>query len=560
MGKKLTLETIKHKLQSLPHIHLLPGQTYKDNKTPLKFLCDRHGEYESSWQSLAKAQYGCFQCGADFKGKQCRLDAGQALEELAKVFPQYSQWGYVGEYAGNHTKVQFTCPEHGQRYVPLSTLRAGKGCQVCNIEAGLNVRRRSVAELARICTEVHGGKYSYQNTKLEGQYMTYECAEHGETRVGKDAHMKGQGCQKCYAKAQESRVLPFDTFLQMARKVHGDKYAYDESTYSRMTDKLKITCKTHGDFWQKATDHTHNEAGCPTCGKIISKGETELADYVESLGLEVIRNYKYAGRKEIDIYIPSLNLGIEYDGLKWHSTLHRTRAEQVQKAQELKALGIQLIRVFEDEWAFRNSQVKSLLAMRCGRHSSKLAARKCQVVDIDNDTAKEFYNANHIQGWNRSAKHKGLMHDNNLVALMTVTQAIAQRGVKAGEGVYELARFATCTQVVGGASKLLSAWVKELRPKSIVSYSDNRLFQGGTYKALGFSEVAQVPPSYTYWNTSAKVRVHKANFKKSNLTAKLGEGYNPKLTERQNCEAAGYFQIYDDGLTKWKLTVGEYYV
>lgn len=554
MSKKLTLETIKHKLQSLQHIHLLPGQIYKDNKTPLKFLCDRHGEYESSWQSLAKAQYGCFQCGADFKGKQCRLDAGKALEELAKVFPQYSQWSYVGEYTGNYTKVQFTCPEHGQRYVPLSTLRAGKGCQMCNIEAGLSVRKRSVAELARICTEVHGGKYSYQNTKLEGQYMTYECAEHGETRVGKDAHMKGQGCQKCYAKAQESRVMPFDTFLQMARKVHGDKYTYDESTYSRMTDKLKITCKTHGDFWQKCSYHVHAEAGCPRCAVTISKGETELADFVESL-IPVIRSYKYAGRKEVDVYIPSLKLAIEYDGLPWHSTKYRTPTQQTAKAKELKVLGITLLRVFEDEWQDKRAQVESLIRARTGTLKGKVYARQCQLVEIDNSTASEFYAQHHIQGWRKSAQHLGLIHNGTLAAVMTLSQALAARGQERKEGQYELVRYASNIQVVGGASKLLKAWVAKVGAKVVISYSDNRLFSGGMYKALGFQEVAQVPPSYTYWQENSKERKHKSGFRKEYLPKILGERYNPQATERLNCELAGYYQVYDDGLTRWQLTL-----
>lgn len=89
-----------------------------------------------------------------------------------------------------------------------------------------------------------------------------------------------------------------------------------------------------------------------------------------------------------------------------------------------------------------------------------------------------------------------------------------------------------------------------------MSYSDNRLFSGKMYSALGFKEVHKTEPSYTYWDSKSsnlKGRQHKANFTREKLQTMLGERFDPKLTEKENCELAGFYQVYDCGLTKWEL-------
>ena len=50
-----------------------------------------------------------------------------------------------------------------------------------------------------------------------------------------------------------------------------------------------------------------------------SQGEDQMFKYVESLGVRVVANDRNAIRpKELDIYLPDFQVGIEYDGLYWH--------------------------------------------------------------------------------------------------------------------------------------------------------------------------------------------------------------------------------------------------
>ena len=61
-----------------------------------------------------------------------------------------------------------------------------------------------------------------------------------------------------------SKRICTDDFIRMAKEVHGDKYDYSKTVYSKMRDKVCIICPEHGEFWQKAQHHI-NGVGCPEC-------------------------------------------------------------------------------------------------------------------------------------------------------------------------------------------------------------------------------------------------------------------------------------------------------
>lgn len=95
-------------------------------------------------------------------------------------------------------------------------------------------------------------------------------------------------------------------------------------------DKVKIG--THQKVWwlcpkghsYSASVHsrTNAKSGCPACAKELSNSfpEKAIVFYLLKAGLEVEENYRaeWLGKSELDIYLPSLRLGIEYDGQAWH--------------------------------------------------------------------------------------------------------------------------------------------------------------------------------------------------------------------------------------------------
>ena len=62
------------------------------------------------------------------------------------------------------------------------------------------------------------------------------------------------------------------SFIEEAKKLHGDKYDYSKSKYTGARDKIEIICPEHGSFHQLATNHLR-PCGCPACaGDSIRKG------------------------------------------------------------------------------------------------------------------------------------------------------------------------------------------------------------------------------------------------------------------------------------------------
>ena len=61
-----------------------------------------------------------------------------------------------------------------------------------------------------------------------------------------------------------------EIFIKRAQAVHGDKYDYSKTVYTKRDEKLCIICPIHGEFKQIASDHI-NGHGCPICGFESSK-------------------------------------------------------------------------------------------------------------------------------------------------------------------------------------------------------------------------------------------------------------------------------------------------
>lgn len=108
---------------------------------------------------------------------------------------------------------------------------------------------------------------------------------------------------------------------------------------------------TKGHEWPTSISHRANGSGCPYCknAQQTSFPEQAIYYYVKAAYPEAINGYieifKNHGM-ELDIYIPSLKIGIEYDGYAFHRTVVQHNRE-VKKYRICKELGIMLVRIRE---------------------------------------------------------------------------------------------------------------------------------------------------------------------------------------------------------------------
>lgn len=173
----------------------------------------------------------------------------------------------------------------------------------------------------------------------------------------------------------------------------------------------------------------HGATRSPCLNKNTSRGEDELVTYIKELGIEdVVQSYNFLKGKttvEIDVFVPSLNIGFEYNGLIFHSELmanpNRVRQMHYWKTKTCETVGIHLIHLWEDDWKFNKEKVRKFIKNVLGLNDERYNARSCKLcLDLDNQEYNNFLDAHHLLGSNMSASIRlGLKNSaGELVAIM----------------------------------------------------------------------------------------------------------------------------------------------
>ena len=293
--------------------------------------------------------------------------------------------------------------------------------------------------------------------------------------------------------------------------------------------------------------HARLNANIPLCtvcnpiGDSKSIKEKELLDYIKSIYIgEIISSYRDG--LEIDIYLPELKIGFEFNGLYWHSEKFKDKNYHLDKTNYFKEKEIRIIHIWEDDWTFKRDIVESQIKNLLGLNSEKIFARKCLIKLVSVKDVKQFLDDNHIQGMVSSQIKIGLYYNDELVSLMTFNYSEGRK--KMEDGGYNLNRFCNKTgiNVIGSASKLLNYFIKNYKPTRIVSYADKDWSIGNLYEILGFENIGGNGPDYKYIVDNQ--RVHKSRYRKSKL--------NTTLTETKYMNENGFRKIYDCGKLKFE--------
>ena len=523
---------------------------YRGAKFKVAIQCPVHGIFHqiANQHVLGK---GCKKCACEKHGKNCRITQDEFLSEARKRHGDRYDLSEV-VYQGRTKKIKVICKEHGPFYPQAGNFGyLGSGCPECGRELNGSKRRRKEISYIAEGARVHKGRYSYGKvTRKNGVAMMWViCKVHGRYLQNAQDHLKGIGCMKCARPLRDQ-----GTFMERAREVHGDKYDYSKVEYTKALNKVTIICPTHGEFEQTPSSHISAAQGCPMCAKVgPSTGQLEVHEFLNHhLPAELEHGFDET-RRSLDVFIPEKNIAVEYHGLIWHSTAFaKDPLHDYKKHLDAAKLGIRVIHIYEDEWEKKRPIVERLLLSAIG-NAPRIFARYTSVVDVDAGTAKKFLDENHIQGCTqRSSCYIGLQHEGRLVACMAFSPSRSIR-YNTDNRLWELQRYASETSVVGGASKLLKAFLKRRLCHTLVSYSDNRLFTGGMYTALGFELEHETDPDYCYISNNSRAgRIHKANFQRKHLPSRL-EHFDPDKTEVENCADHGWYQLFDCGKKKWTL-------
>jgi hypothetical protein len=216
-------------------------------------ICPKHGRFIQR-ASNHLGGCGCRTCARmsttkDFIVKAKKVHGGKY---------DYSQT----KYTGAHNRLTIVCPIHGAFQQSATSHLNGNGCRGCAIDESRARPRKTLSreEFISRARKHHGDKYDYSQTRYTRAIddVIIICPEHGPFTQQASNHGQGAGCPTCAGR------LSTGEFIERARRIHGTKYDYTPTRYTRIHDKLTIVCPQHGPFRQTATDHLAGY-GCRKC-------------------------------------------------------------------------------------------------------------------------------------------------------------------------------------------------------------------------------------------------------------------------------------------------------
>ena len=542
------------------YTYILDDIEYRQNDK-ITCICPVHGEFQQILRNHLKGQ-GCRHCAQIANSNKNRLTEEQFFERVKKIHSNKYDLSKA-RYINSNTKVCIICHEkdyegheHGEFWIAPSHLLSGEGCKKCNCHIMSNKefidRCKSIIKDNNIsfdeCVYINNYTKVKCHCKIHGYFEKYPY----------QILNRHEGCPYCsQIQKNINSKKTNEEYLDGVTKIHGDKYDLSKINYKGSLEYVTPICHEkykngieHGEFRILASNFIQGY-GCPKCSRLFSKEEESLTDFISSIEKDtIISERSILNGYEIDTYLPKKKIGFEFDGLYWHCSDKKSINYHLDKTEKCKEKGVALYHIFEDEWLYKRDIIESKIKNILGISENKIFARKCVIKEIDSLSLKLFLEKNHLQGNVNSKYRYGLFYNNELVSIMSFGHLRKNLGSNGGDDEYELLRFCNKlnTTVVGGASRLLKHFIKEVKPKRIISYVDKRWSSGKLYDKLGFTHIHDSKPNYFY--IIGKRRENRFRYRKSIL---VKEGYDPSKTEFQIMNERNIKRIYDCGAMVFEM-------
>lgn len=469
------------------------------------------------------------------------------------------EWELIGKYTNALTRTEFKHKPCGHTYLktPYNVTSKPHMCRFCNA----NRMRGEELFLERAKEKVDYevlGEYKNNRTKILVRHK--KCGKEFETTPYNFCKTK-EGCPFCVGKTiSESSTWTHERFL----KAVGDRVEEYEflSEYINAHTPIKVR-HCCGNEFEITPDSFLRGGRCKACK--YSTGEGQVYRFLKKVlpGEVVMQGDRkhLPNRSEIDIYLPNRKLAIEYDGLAYHTEEHflkdkrrgwtprQAQNRQKWKTDECYKQDLRMVHIFEDEWLEHRDIVEDKLKAILKTPATKYYARKLTVKEVPKKDARDFLEANHIQGGTQMSVSVGLYDGDKLLAV----QSFCKYTRKNIPGAWELVRYATLlgTQIVGGFSRCLKWFERNYSPKEVISFADLRWCDRdeNVYLANGFEPTGEVEKKY--WYVKPPKRFHKSDFRKRKFKSQYPEIYSPDKTEAEMAKELGLQRIYDCGLIRY---------
>lgn len=334
-------------------------------------------EYGHKWEASILKRANGQQC------PQCRKEGRIQRAKKSKVFLNtlnpltMDEWDYENNPddknpsnipAHSRKKYSWIGKDCAHVWEATATSRAsGSNCPICagKVVDGTTSLAAKNPELVRQWSAKNDVKPNMVHAGSRSSAW-WICDEGHEWKAEINSRAKGTGCPVCTGRIVKEGFNDLATLNPSL----ADEWDYDSNGDIKPSE---VSLNSHTPFWwqcNKDTGHKWQAApktrngssvGCPYCssgpaGAGVSVGENEVYAEVVKLRPDAEQsNRSVLGRQEIDIWIPKLMLGFEYNGNHWHDETHELRGEAIRdrharKRARAEELGITLVDIPETAW------------------------------------------------------------------------------------------------------------------------------------------------------------------------------------------------------------------
>lgn len=298
------------------------------------------------------------------QGKGCPYCSGRnaikGKNDLQTVNPALAkEWNYdknngltpTDVLPSSNKKVWWKCGKGHEWQAMIRSRNDGRGCPYCSGRHAVNGKNDLQTVNPVLATEWNYerncGLMPMDVLPNSNKKVWWKCSKGHEWQSTVANRNNGNGCPYCLGRY----AVKGENDLQTVNPALAKEWNYEKN------DDLKpeeFTANSNKDVWWKCSKgHVWHASianrskgnGCPVCNseRKTSFPEYALAYYLKRSGLDVVHSYRAKGY-ELDIYIPSLKIAIEYDGYYWHKNRMR---KDIEKNYKCKKDGIKLYRLRE---------------------------------------------------------------------------------------------------------------------------------------------------------------------------------------------------------------------
>lgn len=352
--------------------YTLLSTDYIGNKEKLEIKCPVGHIFNMSYNIFQSAGNRCPVCGLNARKESLsknRYTKGRPLPNPIKYYNDNidlacgDEYIRVSDFKGHHKKFLVKHISCGTTFEVLYSnfVDHGTRCPKC-----FRSFKKTTEEFIKDIENVHGKNefevledYKGNNKNIK---VRHKCGYEYSVRPAVLTNLKC-GCPKC-KKIESSKKLKnkgLESFNNFLKDVKPEYIMIGEyNGHHNFTMFKHILCGY--EFESKPYYVKTNATPCPKCRS--SKGYSEKEVYLKNFIkiLTSTKDDKKIGRKEVDI-LTCENIGIEFDGLYWHSTARNDNKHNLlEKTEFFKSHNIPVIHIFEDEWDNQQDTIKNRLS------------------------------------------------------------------------------------------------------------------------------------------------------------------------------------------------------